>query len=367
MKRTSWFLIKLTLSTLTALLIGGIGYLFWALSQPVQRGTELYTIAPGSGVGQIARGLVEHGVLNEPYSLIVWTYLQGTTGNMHAGEYSFNQDLTLRELYQQILAGKVKQYPVTIVEGWTFNQMIDTLRQSPKLEKTVVEQDAQAIMKALGHPEQHPEGRFFPDTYYYNAGTRDVDILRKAYQRMSEHLAQAWEQRAGSLAIEQPEQALILASIIEKETSRADERGIVSGVFHNRLRKGMRLQTDPTVIYGLGKDYSGNLTRKHLQSDTPYNTYTRTGLPPTPIALPGAASLQAAVNPVATEALYFVARPDGSHVFSKTLSEHNRAVIQHQLGGVPKAFSSHPGTGTGAGKPEENAVTDGKNGGGDAQ
>jgi UPF0755 protein len=200
-------------------------------------------------------------------------------------------------------------------------------------------------MAALGEPQQHPEGRFFPDTYVYAAATRDIDILRQAYQRMRQHLASAWQDRPQGAPLKSADEVLILASIIEKETGKPEERALISAVFHNRLKHGMRLQTDPTVIYGLGNQFQGNLTRKHLQTDTPYNTYTRSGLPPTPIAMPGAAAIQAALNPADSKALYFVSRGDGSHQFSDSLQAHNRAVMKYQL-----QRRSTPTTSSAAGK-----------------
>lgn len=343
MKIGWWSLIKLALSGGLALLLAGMAYLAWALSQPIQQEVQVYEIASGSGVGQVARDLAKRGVLKEPYALIVWSYLQGTTRAIHAGEYRFDNKMTLRDVYNDIVEGNVKRYTITIVEGWTFAQMTTAVQNAPKLAKTLPDYDAKTVMTALGHQEQHPEGRFFPDTYVYTAGTTDVDLFKQSYQRMSQQLSELWAQYSSSQQVlKAPYEALILASIIEKETRLAEERGLVSGVFHNRLRKGMRLQTDPTVIYGLGEQYSGNLTRTHLRTDHAYNTYTRHGLPPSPIALPGSASLKAALQPTATQAIYFVAKPDGSHVFSDTLQQHNQAVIKYQLGGKAKPFSSYP-------------------------
>jgi len=327
MKKFWWFLIKIALSGAAALLVAGFIYLSWAFAQPLQRDMELFVIQQGRGIGQVARELAAQGIIKEPYSLITWSYLQGTTRKIHAGEYTFEKKMTLADLYQHIVAGKVKRYSLTIVEGWTFQQMLAALHNTPKVQTGLESYEPSGVMRALGHPDEHPEGRFFPDTYTYVAGTVDLDLLKQAYDRMAENLAKVWAQRSENLAIKDPYQALILASIIEKETAVASERGRISGVFQNRLQKGMRLQTDPSVIYGLGKQYNGNLTRSHLRTDQPYNTYTRDGLPPTPIALPGLAALQAAVHPEQTQALYFVAKPDGSHAFSDTLQEHNQALL----------------------------------------
>jgi len=343
MKRFWWFLIKLLASATIAGLLAGFLFLSWSLSQPLQHSADPYVIAQGSGIGRVARDLTERGIIKEPYSLIAWSYIKGTTREIHAGEYTFATATTLRELHQQIVAGRVKRYTVTIVEGWTFRKMLKALANTPKLRITLAEDTAEGIMKKLGQPQEPAEGQFFPDTYTYVAGTTDLDILRQARERMADHLSAVWALRAEGIAVDSPKQALILASIIEKETAVPAERTLISGVFHNRLRLGMRLQTDPTVIYGLGESYKGNLTRTHLRTDTAYNTYTRAGLPPTPIALPGRGSLEAAVRPDNTRALYFVARSDGTHVFSETLQEHNQAVIKYQLGGRPKPFSSYPG------------------------
>ncbi len=348
MKMSWWSLSKLVLSAGLALSVTAIGYFAWTLSRPIQNEISLYEIAPGSGIGQVARDLSRQGILHEPYSLIMWSYLQGTTGAIHAGEYQFTKLMTLLDVHQSIVSGSVKRYSLTIVEGWTFREMGHAMQQATKIRKTLSNLDPATVMAALGKAEQHPEGRFFPDTYVYSAGTSDVEIFKQAYERMSKQLDSAWSQRADKQTLRDKDEVLVLASIIEKEARIADERAIISGVFHNRLRVRMRLQTDPTVIYGLGEQFNGNLTRKHLQTDNPYNTYTRSGLPPTPISLPGAASLHAAVNPAQTQALYFVARKDGSHVFSNTLQEHNQAVIKYQLGGNSRPFSSYPGNNTGS-------------------
>jgi UPF0755 protein len=230
-----------------------------------------------------------------------------------------------------VVAGTVVQYQVTAIEGWTFRQFVDALATHPKLTHTLDDTSDADIMAALGHPEQHPEGRFFPDTYAFTKGTTDVAVLARAHAAMAQRLAAVWSGRDADLPISEPAQALTLASIIEKETARDDERRRIAGVFVRRLRRGMRLQTDPTVIYGLGEAFDGNLTRRDLRSDTPYNTYTRGGLPPTPIALPGQASLEAAVHPLEGDSLYFVAtgEPDGSHYFSATLAEHQQAVNRY--------------------------------------
>jgi UPF0755 protein len=217
-------------------------------------------------------------------------------------------------------------HQITIVEGWRFNELLAALRANPAVKPSTL--DGPAIMKALGEPDVHPEGQFFPDTYSFPRGTSDLELLRTAHLALRAHLDYAWRRRSAGVRVDSPYEALILASIIEKETALPAERRLISGVFQERLRRGMRLQTDPTVIYGMGTAFDGNLRRQDLDNDTPYNTYTRGGLPPTPIALPGAASIEAAVDPEITGAIYFVAtgRPDGSHFFSATLEQHEQAV-----------------------------------------
>jgi UPF0755 protein len=226
----------------------------------------------------------------------------------------------------QLVAGQVLLHQLTIVEGWRFTELLAAVRAHPAIRAG--ELDGAAIMTALGESDVHPEGQFFPDTYSFPKGTTDVELLRTAHEALRMHLAKAWDSRASDIEVHSPYEALILASIIEKETALPAERRMISGVFNQRLRRNMRLQTDPTVIYGLGESFDGNLRRQDLDRDTPYNTYTRAGLPPTPIALPGNASLEAAVVPEPTDALFFVAtgRGDGSHYFSATLEEHERAV-----------------------------------------
>ena len=221
---------------------------------------------------------------------------------------------------------------VTIVEGWTFRMMREVLGTAEGLRPDTREWSDDRIMEALGYPDLHPEGQFYPDTYYYRKGDPDLDIYRKAFELMQFRLRQVWAQRSPDLPLDDPYEALIVASIIEKETQDRDEQPTIAGVLFNRLRKGMRLQTDPTVIYGVGDAFDGNIIRKHLKTDTPYNTYTRAGLTPTPISLPGMDSLMAAVRPAETEAYYFVAKGGGRHHFSRTLEEHNRAVRKYILG-----------------------------------
>lgn len=251
---------------------------------------------------------------------------------LQVGEYAIQQDSSPRELLRRFERGDVVRYRFTIIPGWNVRELRAALAADPVLEQTLPGRSDESLMSALGSPGLHPEGQFLPETYQFTRGSRDIDILRRAHLGLRRALLQAWEARVADLPLETPEQALVLASIIEKETGRAGERREIAGVFARRMRLGMRLQTDPTVIYGIGAGFDGNLTRRHLETDTPWNTYTRAGLPPTPIALPGLAALQAAVDPAPGDALYFVSRGDGSHQFSRTLAEHNAAVRRFQLG-----------------------------------
>lgn len=285
----------------------------------------------GSTVQQLARQLATDGVLEHPYYLIWLARWKGDDRSLKAGQYQFEPGTTPEALLAKLVAGEVIQYGVTLVEGWTFRQMLAALRPAPHLTQTLDGLDPDAIMERLGHAGEDPEGRFFPDTYHYPEGMSDLDLLRRAYDTMAAHLEREWAGRAENLPYDSPYQALIMASIVEKETGAAEERPAIAGVFVRRLQKGMLLQTDPTVIYGLGESFDGNLRRRDLQTDGPYNTYTRAGLPPTPIAMPGLAAIRAALHPDDGKALYFVARGDGTHEFSETLTEHNRAVAKFQL------------------------------------
>ncbi len=250
---------------------------------------------------------------------------------LQVGEYTVGYGISPHQLLRKLEQGHVIQYRFTLVEGWSMRDLRAALANQDALGQTLADMDDAALMVALDRPGVHVEGRFLPETYHYTRGVRDIDLLKRAALAMDTALSAAWAERDDDLPLQSPEQALVLASIVEKETGRAGERAQIAGVFIRRLRLGMRLQTDPTVIYGLGAGFDGNLRRRDLQTDTPYNTYTRTGLPPTPIAMPGRDALLAAVHPESGKSLYFVARGDGSHHFSATLSEHNRAVAKYQL------------------------------------
>lgn len=329
------WLIKLAVGLLIAVVVGN-GYLFWAWNHSLEPGAEIYEVKPGMPLRGFARELSARGVLPESHSFVWLAHLTGRDRGLKSGEYRFRDGMTARELLDQIVAGRVIEYPVVLLEGWTFQQSLAAIRAAPKLAQTLAGLSPAAIMERLNRPGEHPEGRFFPDTYYYSAGQTDIMILANAYDKMQQLLQREWEGRENNLPLKNAYEALILASIVEKETGRADERRLIAGVFINRLRHGMRLQTDPTVIYGLGQNFDGNLRLKDLRRDTPYNTYTRRGLPPTPVAMPGKESLQAALHPMVTGAVFFVARGDGSHEFSSTLAEHNKAVLKYQLKGKPR-------------------------------
>ncbi|MCP5158577.1 MAG: endolytic transglycosylase MltG [Gammaproteobacteria bacterium] len=292
---------------------------------------QVLEVRPGMGIGDIAQDLQQRLGLSRPaLYLEAYTRLNGLAHRLKTGEYALAPGITLETLIDRIVAGQVIQYPLTVVEGWTFRQLRQALTKHPKLAQTLQGLSDAEVMARLGRPGEHPEGRFLPDTYHFPAGFTDEAFLRRSLTAMDRRLAEVWSRRTPDLPLDDAYQALILASIVEKETGLPAERPEVAGVFVRRLRKGMLLQTDPTVIYGLGEAFNGDLTRRDLMADTPYNTYTRKGLPPTPIALPGTEALNAAVHPASGEALYFVADGTGGHVFSRTLDEHNRAVRRYQ-------------------------------------
>ncbi len=264
-----------------------------------------------------------------------WRFLgwrSGTAQRLQVGEYDIAPGTTPLALLRKVHEGRVRQYRFTIVEGWNIRDLRAALARRADIEQTLSGLDDATLMQRLGRAGVHPEGRFLPETYAFVRGERDVELLRRAAVAMDRALASAWSRRAADLPIDDPEDALALASVIEKETGSSGERRRIAGVFVRRLKLGMLLQTDPTVIYGIGDAYAGNITRAHLETDTPYNTYTRPGLPPTPIAMPGVAAIAAAVDPAPGSELYFVARGDGSHEFSATLGQHNAAVARYQLG-----------------------------------
>ncbi|GAD62379.1 endolytic transglycosylase MltG [Aquipseudomonas alcaligenes] len=303
-----------------------------ALDQPLKLESErLIEVVPGDTPGGLLNRLEGEGVLDGAFWLrLYWRFnLPGQA--LHSGEYRLTPQQSARDLLELWRRGEVVQYSLTLVEGWSFRQVRAALVRQEKLEQRLADLDDKALMDRLGLAGVSPEGRFFPDTYRYVRGMSDLDLLKQASVRLDQVLDEEWARRADGLPYRKPYDALIMASMVEKETGVAEERGQIAGVFVRRLRSGMRLQTDPTVIFGLGERYNGNLTRAHLQQPTPYNTYVIDGMPPTPIALAGREAIHAALNPVAGKSLYFVARGDGSHVFSETLEQHNRAVREYQL------------------------------------
>lgn len=319
-------------------------YLASVLSSHLTPGNRTYVVTPGMTLHEFLAMLHQQHVIPDPYSLLLVAHIEGRSRSLQSGEYQFRPGITPLGLLDQILSGKTVEYPVTIEEGWTFKQVMERLDSAPKLTHDLAGLTPAQIMKRLGHPGVSPEGRFYPDTYYYSLGTSDLTILEHAYDRMQNLLSSDWAKRAPELPLKRPEQALILASLIEKETADPNERARIAGVFINRLRLGMKLQTDPTVIYAMGARYHGVIHLRDLQIRSPYNTYLHHGLPPTPIALPGPADLEAALHPAATKALFFVARGNGTHQFSDTLREQDAAVIKYELHGrqIHRAVRARP-------------------------
>ncbi len=318
-----------------ALTLAAAAY-FWVqspmpLRAPAATAVDL-SIEPGTSAKAIAQAVADAGLDTSPTMLYVWFRLSGQSRQMRAGSYEIAPGTSPKRLLSMLVRGEESLRTVTIVEGWNWRQVRQALAKAEHLRPDSRTLDDAALMAQLGRTGVAPEGRFYPDTYSYAKGTSDLAVLQRAMKAMDKQLQQAWQARQSGAALQSPEQALILASIVEKETGKAQDRPEISGVFNNRLRIGMRLQTDPTVIYGLGEAFDGDLRRVHLTTDNPWNTYTRGGLPPTPIAMPGKAALLAAVQPAKTSAIYFVAKGDGSSHFSATLDEHNRAVNRYQRG-----------------------------------
>ncbi len=286
-------------------------------------------ITPGMSFDEVTQQLVEGGLIENKLSWTIFGYLNRATHTVQAGEYVLDTGMTPRKLLDKLVMGDTIQFSLTVIEGWTFKQLWDAVRRHDKIIHTV---DTPAeLLASLGLETDHPEGWFYPDTYHFSAGTTDVEFFRRAYQHMIAVLEQEWPNRKEGIPLKSPQEALTLASIIEKETGVESERAIVSTVFTTRLKRGMRLQTDPTVIYGLGESFDGNLRRSDLRINTPYNTYLHKGLPPTPIALPSRASIIAALQPAESEVVYFVSKGDGTHHFSLTYEEHRQAVAKYQL------------------------------------
>lgn len=294
---------------------------------------RVLVVEPGMSLRRIGRYLSDNDWLSHPYYFIYEARRRGVATRIQAGEYAVEKGTTPAELLDILIKGKVIQYPLTLPEGITFRQILTLIKQHKQLVKTLPDYRPNTVTSAIGKPGIEPEGRFYPDTYHFPRGTTDVEFLRRAWRSMETILAEEWSVRDTGLPYETPYEALIMASIVEKETAVPEERSRIAGVFVRRLQKGMKLQTDPTVIYALGEDFDGNIRRRDLGYDSPFNTYVHTGLPPTPIAAPGRDSIQAALQPADGDELYFVSRGDGSHHFSSTLEEHNKAVQRYQLNG----------------------------------
>jgi UPF0755 protein len=332
MTRPLQFLTVLILAALLAL-----GIVMWqvnrAMESPLTVPEEgaVFEILPGTALSTIGSQLAEQGILGNPKIFRWYAQLAGHAGSIRAGEYRIESGTTASQLIEMFVSGDVQLYSFTMVEGSTFREMLEALLAHPAIKQTVTLEDWPRLLESLTVSATHPEGMFLPETYRFPKYTRDVEILGQAYELLSETLDAEWAARDENLPLKSPYEALILASIIEKETARADERAKISGVFVRRLQERMRLQTDPTVIYGIGESFDGNLTRRDLQTDTPYNTYTRAGLPPTPIALAGKAAIHAALHPADGKELYFVATGlgDGSHKFSETKEQHDAAVSEY--------------------------------------
>lgn len=321
------------------LLLGSIAIGWWLLGYKAFVDTPLsiadsaltLEVPAGTSFAALARKLEAQGVLGNARYFLIMVRLTGKGGQLKAGEYVIPPQTTPAQLLSQLVEGRVRQHAITLLEGWNFRQVMAVVAADPNLKHSLQGRSDQEIMSAIGYPQIHPEGRFFPDTYNFPRGLSDVEFLRRAYRAMEERLALEWAQRATNLPLQSADEALTLASIVEKETGQPSERPKIAGVFIRRLEIGMRLQTDPTVIYGIGASFDGNLRRRDLEAEGPYNTYRIKGLPPTPIAMPGAEALHAALHPAPGNELYFVAKGDGSHYFSATFAEHNRAVTEYQL------------------------------------
>ncbi|ARU31623.1 aminodeoxychorismate lyase [Sulfuriferula sp. AH1] len=310
-------------------------YMYWYAhtSLPLKQTPLEFDLKPGSNLVTITSRMQAAGVMNDGLRFRVLARIMGKAGKIKAGFYTLNQQITPLQLLTKLTAGEVSLREIVFIEGWTFAQMRDALNAHPLVKHETLGMSEQQVLQLLNIPLNHAEGWFFPSTYYIDAGSSDVSILRRAYETMQMHLQHEWAGRDKNLPYATPADALTMASIIEKETGVKDERPLIAAVFINRLRLGMRLQTDPTVIYGIGKNYDGNIRKRDLLADTPYNTYTRAGLPPTAIAMPGLDSIKAALHPAHSDIIYFVAKGDGTHYFSNNLVEHNRAVARYQKNG----------------------------------
>jgi UPF0755 protein len=307
------------------------GFFYWSQQPIIKAGETIpFTVSAGSGVRGAAQELARSGVPVQPVLLEALARLTGKGSRIKAGSYELEAGTSPQRLIEQLVRGEFAQHSLVVIEGWTFRQMRQAIADNAALKHDTANLSDAELLAKVAPAYQQPEGLFFPDTYLFAKGASDLQIYKRAHALMQKKLDEGWANRAPDLPYKAPYEALVMASIVEKETGQKADRDLIAGVFVNRLRKGMLLQTDPTVIYGMGDSYRGNIRKRDLQTDTPYNTYTRAGLPPTPIALPGAAALAAALNPARTDALYFVARGDGSSHFSDSLGEHNKAVNKYQ-------------------------------------
>lgn len=314
-------------------------------TQPIQLESEstLFTIYSGNTIRQVAQRLADKGYISDPLMFITLARINGDETHIKAGEFRIKSTHSPQDLIELFRKGSSILYSFTIIEGWTFNQLLGAIRSDPILVQTINVSPVTDIMAKISTADEHPEGRFLPDTYHFPRGTTDISFLKRAYRTMQQKLQHEWNMRDSGLPLSSPYEALILASIIEKETAATFERPLIAAAFIQRLRKKMRLQTDPTVIYGLGEKFDGNIRYRDLRKDTPYNTYVHKGLTPTPIALPGGDAIHAALHPSKSDAIYFVAKGDGTHKFSKTLAEHNAAVTKYQLKGRKPKRKADPG------------------------
>ena len=328
-------MLRRLLGLLVLALLAAAGAYLWVTRHPLPLPEQPFalTVRQGATLRAVAHDLTQSGVLPADWTLIALARLERADRTIKAGNYDIPAGTTLRGLLAKLTQGDVSQTSFTIVEGWSWRELKEALRAEPDLAKTVLDLPDAELMHAIGGTEPQAEGWFFPDTYFFAAGATDASVLRRAYRTMQQRLASAWTSRASGLPLASPYEALVLASIVEKETGHAADRPLIASVLENRIQHGMRLQSDPTVIYGIAERFDGNLTRRDLETDTAYNTYLRDGLPPTPIALPGQGAIDAVLHPTPTAYLYFVSRGDGSSEFSASLPEHNRAVSKYQRGG----------------------------------
>ena len=322
---------KLLVACLLTLSVG-MGWLAWYAVRPLPLAQlpQQFSVTPGTSLNGLAVQLAKAGIVDHPLAFRILGRVMGKSSTIRAGVYTLEAPITPAQLYRKMERGEVTQAAIRFIEGWNLREVRGALQASSDLRHDSLSMSDADLAAAVGAPESTPEGLFFPDTYFFSPGSSDLDILRRAYHVAQERLIKAWQTRAAGLPYQSPYEALIMASIIEKETGLPEERPLIAAVFLNRLKLGMRLQTDPTVIYGLGERFDGNLRKPDLERDTVYNTYVRKGLPPTPISMPGEASILAALNPAQSRALYFVSKGNGSHAFSDNLAQHNQAVNRYQ-------------------------------------